>query len=308
MKKILVLYYSQSGQLEEILKQVCSSIDTMQVQIDYQPIASKRKFKFPWKKPDFFDAFPESFLEKAEPIEAIPEAVLNTNYDLIVLGYTVWYLSPSIPTASFLQSEAAKKLLSNKAVITLNASRNMWIMAQEKVKKYLQGLDVKLVGNIALVDRHINHISVITIVQWMFSGKKEKYLGIFPKPGVSDKDIAEAKKFGKPIEKALLQESYDSLQAKLLKLGGVKVKPFLVLADQRANILFGKWAKFITSNTNKDVAKRKRLLKLFNYYLLFAIWVIAPIVFIVFLITYVFRIKHIERQKAYYSSVEYKQD
>ena len=55
----------------------------------------------------------------------------------------------------------------------------MWIMAQEKMKKKLKSLNANLVGNIVLADRHINHVSVITIAQWMFSGKKERFLGIF---------------------------------------------------------------------------------------------------------------------------------
>lgn len=65
----------------------------------------------------------------------------------------------------------------------------MWIMAQEKVKKLLVANHAKLVGNIALVDRNLNYISVITIVHWLMGGKKTKMLGIFPKPSVSDNDI-----------------------------------------------------------------------------------------------------------------------
>ena len=40
----------------------------------------------------------------------------------------------------------------------------MWAFAQEKVKVLLKDVDANLVGNIALTDRNINLISVITVV------------------------------------------------------------------------------------------------------------------------------------------------
>ena len=42
------------------------------------------------------------------------------------------------------------------------------------MKVLLSDLEANLVGNIALVDRNINHVSVVTIVHWMFSGEKTK--------------------------------------------------------------------------------------------------------------------------------------
>ena len=130
----------------------------------------------------------------------------------------MWYLSPSIPINSLLKSTDAKILFNNIPVVTVIGCRNMWIMAQEKVKHLLNDCGAKLVGNVALVDRHINHISVITIVQWMFTGVKKKYLGIFPKPGVSQKDINEAGKFGVVISECLINGDYTNLQNKLLDI------------------------------------------------------------------------------------------
>ena len=52
--------------------------------------------------------------------------------------------------------------------------------------------------------------------------------------------------------------------------------------------------------------KRQVWLKLFNFYLLFAIWIIAPIVFILFLFTYIPFKWSINKDKKYYSSIELK--
>lgn len=305
MKEVLIIYYSQSGQLKDILTNIASTISDEQVNVSYHEIIPKKKFPFPWTQEEFYGAFPETFLQIPTPLEAVPSNKLQKNYDLVILGYTTWYLTPSIPINSFLKSEEAKALLANTQVVTVSASRNMWIMAQEKVKKLLITNRAKLVGNIALVDKNINHISVITIVHWLMGGKKTKMLGIFPKPGVSDQDIEEASRFGIPIKDALLQNEYSKLQDILLEIGAVKVDSSLIATDIRGNIVFTKWANHLIK---KEGQERKKWLVYFKYYLLFAIWLIAPIVFIVFLLTYFPMYRKIQRDKAYYSSVALKQN
>src|SRR5690606_26582894 len=305
MKEVLIIYYSQTGQLFDILKNIASTVSVEKVNISYCEILPKKKFPFPWKQEEFYGAFPDTFLQVPTPLEAIRSEILQKKYDLVILGYTPWYLTPSIPINSFLKSEEAKLLLANTPVVTVSASRNMWIMAQEKVKKLLVANNAKFVGNIALVDRNMNHISVITIVHWLMGGKKTKMLGIFPKPGVSDKDIDAASRFGVPIKEALLQNEYSNLQQNLLEVGAVKIDPSLIATDIRGNVVFTKWANHLIK---KEGEERKKWLVYFKYYLLFVIWLIAPIVFIVFLLTYIPMYRKIQRDKAYYSSVALKQD
>jgi len=305
MKEVLVLYYSQTGQLSDILKNIASTISEEKINISYCEIIPEKQFPFPWKEEEFYDAFPETFLQIPVPLEAIPAEILQKKYDLIILGFTTWYLTPSIPINSFLKSEEAKILFANTPIVTVSASRNMWIMAQEKVKKLLIANKAKLVGNIALTDRNLNHISVITIVHWLMGGKKTKLWGIFPKPGVSNKDIENASRFGIPIKEALLQNEYSNLQQNLLNVGAVKVDPSLIATDIRGNVVFTKWANHLIKKQGEE---RKKWLVYFKYYLLFAIWLIAPIVFIVFLLTYLPMYGKIRRDKAYYSSVALKQD
>ncbi len=196
MKNILVIYYSQSGQLESIARNIAKPLlNSDEVNVVFHEIQLEKPFPFPWNKDAFFDAFPESFLQIPTALKPVPTEILNTKFDLILLHYQVWYLSPSIPINSFLKSSEAKTLFNNTPVVTISGSRNMWVMAQEKIKVLLKSNNAQLKGNIALVDRVGNLISVITIVEWMFSGVKKKYLGIFPLPGVSEKDIVESSKF-----------------------------------------------------------------------------------------------------------------
>ncbi|MEP3208025.1 MAG: dialkylresorcinol condensing enzyme DarA [Maribacter sp.] len=303
MKEILVVYYTQSGQLFDILENITSSIQAENVNISYHSITLEEPFPFPWTKDRFYDAFPESFLQIPSKIHPPIEEIQNKKYDLILLGYQVWFLTPSPPTNAFLKSEIGKKLLKDTPVVTIVACRNMWIQAQEKVKRLLAENQAKHVGHIALVDRHINHISVLTIEHWMFSGKKDRMWGIFPKPGVSDEEISNASKFGTPIREALLTNNFMPLQDRLLELDAVKVNPYLVMTDARGNVLFSKWANFLIKKGGPSNPKRLKWIGLFKFYLKFAIWIIAPIVFIVFLLTYLPTYQKRNRERKYYSSV-----
>ena len=288
MKRVLVVYYTQSGQLKEIIDSVLSPLT--EVTIDFLPIDTAEPFPFPWTDETFFGAFPESYLQIPQPLK--PFQLAHTDYDLVILGYQVWYLSPSIPFNSFLQSEAGKQLLQGKPVITISGTRNMWVMAHQKVKKLLTECGAHLVGNIALTDRHHNHISVITIVQWLFSGNKNKrYLGVFPKAGVADKDIQGASVYGTLIAPHLQTGDYTGLQQAIVAHGGVHYKRFLLSAEKKGNRLFGIWAKMIYGSK-----KRKFLLKCFHIYLYIAIWVLMPIVWLLYWLTYPLFFWKVERE------------
>lgn len=302
MKNVLVIYYSQSGQLLGIAKNITKKLElSNDVNLNFYEIKLKNDFPFPWNKKDFYNAFPESFLQIPYELEDLENPLLQKKYDLIILAYQVWYLSPSIPINSFLKSNEANALLVNTPIITVIGCRNMWMMAQEKIKKELLKHKAKLVGNIALVDRHINHISVITIVHWMFTGVKKRYLGIFPKPGVSDKDIVDSVKFGEVILQAVNNNNFTDLQENLLLKGAVKIKPFLLTVDKRANVIFSKWANLIYKKEKTKDSNRQIWIKMFSFYLNFAIWFVAPIVFVLYLLSYPFLYKKIKKDKKYYS-------
>ncbi len=307
MKKILVVYYTQTGQQKEILDKFLAPLRADPgVRLTFHRITPVADYPFPWPSQRFFDAFPESFLQIPCALEPVEASILQEDYDLIVVGYQVWYLSPSIPFNSFLKSAEAKVLLNGKPVVTVINCRNMWVMAQEKVKKALWEIGAHHVGNVALVDRHVNHISVITIVHWMMKGRKDKYLGIFPKPGVSDEDIQQSSRFGHPLLAHLQSGDYASLQSEWVEMGAVRVKPVLVFTDKRANSMFAKWAKLIRSKGLPLADSRKPWLKAFNYYLLFAIWVLAPIVTLLFLILHLPFLSLIRKERKYYQSVQLK--
>ncbi|WP_294296046.1 dialkylrecorsinol condensing enzyme DarA [uncultured Chryseobacterium sp.] len=281
-KNILVIYYTQSGQLEDIMKNVARPFEekSEEYEVTYYHIQLKKDFPFPWSSDVFFNTFPESYLQIPSEILPPPEEVLNKKYDLVFFGYQVWYLTPSIPVISFLKSGYAEGILKDTPVMTISGTRNMWMLSQEKLKIYLKNLNAKLVGNIALVDRHDNYTSVLTILRWMTTGKKEKS-GMLPAAGVSDQEIAGAGKYGRIIEKHYSENTMATLQPDLVKNGAVEIRAFLVRVEKVGNKIFTVWSNLII----KKKEKRPLLIKFFKVYLMAAIWIISPVVLVLHLLT-----------------------
>ncbi|MBB4117970.1 hypothetical protein GGR32_000242 [Mesonia hippocampi] len=300
-KKVLLIYYSQSGQLKEITQQITKPLhEEDQVQVDVLTIKMETDFPFPWTSEAFFDVFPDTFLQEPHAIKPVSETILKQEYNLILFAYQPWYLSPSIPANSFLKSSYAQQLFSKGVpVVSIIGSRNMWAMAQEKVKQLLKDYDTTLVGNIVLADRNPNLISAYTIVKWMFTGEKRKF-GIFPKPGISQAEINASDKFGEVILKHLKSNNYNKLQTDLLEKGAVEIPHFLIQIDKTANKMFTKWANAIK---NKKGKSRKRWLKGFYYYLVIAIWILSPIVNVIYWLIYPFRYKKIKKETTYFRGV-----
>ena len=303
MRKVLVLHYSQSDQLTEILDRVCGTLAGDELELHHYRIRPDPEFPFPWSPKEFFDTFPETHLQESCALDLGDETLLHQRYDLIILGYQVWFLTPSIPVNSFLMHPVAKELFRDTPVVTLVACRNMWLMAQEKLKARLAAVKAVHVGHIALVDRHINHISVITIAHWMFSGNKSRYLGIFPKPGVAENDIQDAARFGALIRRALLGSTLQNLQSELLSVGAVRISSVLMVIDKRGNAIFSKWAPFLKARGPKGSRSRSAWIPIFRCYLNTAIWVLSPLAMVVFALLWPFTAGRLKRDKAYYSTV-----
>ncbi|SMP01709.1 dialkylrecorsinol condensing enzyme DarA [Chryseobacterium profundimaris] len=281
-KNILVIYYTQSGQLEDIVKNITQPFEekSQEYEVTYYNIKLKKDFPFPWSGDVFFNTFPESYLQIPSEILPPPEEVQNKKFDLVIFGYQVWYLTPSIPIISFLKSGFAETILKDTPVVTVSGTRNMWMFSQEKLKVYLKQMQAKLVGNIALVDRHDNYTSVLTILRWMTTGKKEKS-GMLPAAGVSDEEINGAGKYGRIIEKHFSSNTLETLQPELVKNGAVEIRAFLVRVEKVGNKIFKVWSGLIM----RKKEKRPLLIKFFKVYLMAAIWIVSPVVLVLHLLT-----------------------
>jgi hypothetical protein len=293
-KKVLVIYYSQTGQLETILDNFTAPLLQAGFQLETVRVFPKKPYTFPWSAQSFFTEMPNSVQGIPTELEAFE--LKETAYDLIIFGWQPWFLSQSIPSNSILHTPAFKAIAKGTPLITITGCRNMWLNAQEKQKIVFKELGVNWVGNIVLMDRHQNYVSGVTILYWMLWGKKDRLWNIFPNPGVSDADVANAGQFATTIVPHLQSGDWDTLQQELVGQGAIDVKWDLMFIEPRANILFNMWAKLINNKKNKGP-----WLVLFRYYLLIALFIVAPIVVGIYgLLFKPFLSKSINKKKQYY--------
>src|SRR5258708_4419327 len=104
MKRVLVVQYSQTGQLARIAKRLLSPwAGAGPGRLAGEGRGPRRRFPSPGSLWRFFDVRRESVLlapPALEPLSVRPDE----QFDLVVLAYQVWFLAPSGPITAFLKS------------------------------------------------------------------------------------------------------------------------------------------------------------------------------------------------------------
>ena len=295
-KKVAVFYYTQTGQALQIVQNLCKPLVEAGNEIIYKNIEPKNPFPYPWNCWSFFETFPESRL-------SIPTVKLkNIDYsdiqdaDLVIVSGQSWYLSPSMPLQAFFQDENAKEYLKGKKIVNISGCRNMWVMSQYKIRQSISQAGGHYVGHIVLQDNAPNLISVLTIIRWLFYGKKEASF-LLPAAGVSIDDIQKVSRFGNIINETFSNREWDNLQIKLMKEKAVKYKSQIVFLEKAGHRIFGIWANFIRKKGGYQDKNRALRIKLFAFYLIFVLFVVSPFGFLFFYLTYPFRINAINKSK-----------
>lgn len=302
MKKVLVIYYTQTGQLERAIKATLAPLEANPaVEVHYEYLQPEISYPYPWTYTRFFDLFPECV--QGKPCALKPTAIdPAVDFDLIVLAYQPWFLSICIPVNSFLQSEQAQRLLKDKPVVTIIACRNMWLNAQEKMKKQLLQLGAKLEGNIVFADPSANLISLITVLAFILGGVQKRFLGIFPKYGVADEELkGKAPAYGNTVLKHLQEGDYAGMQTELNSAGAVQVKANLLLMEGRGKALFPIYADYISKKGRAGTSERKTRVRIFGIVLPLAILILSPIITIVSRLTPLLFASGMQREKNYYA-------
>ena len=227
MKKVLLVYYSQTGQLAELVRNFAEPLRQGGIHVDCVNLEPQEPYPFPWSFWRFFNTFPETVHLKPAPI--LPPAIPADDYDAVVIAYTVWFLSPAQPITAFLQREETRRLLNGKPVVTLIGCRNMWLGAQEKMKSLLAQNGAKLIGNIVKIDACNSAASFITTPAWLLSGDKQ-YFRALPSAGIADEELADAARFGAKMRDTLLQNK--TLDETLFQnMGAAKVNEKLIFSE-----------------------------------------------------------------------------
>lgn len=258
------------------MRKLCAPLaEAGDVELHHLVLRPRQPYPFPWPILRFFDTFPETiYLDPPalEPFGIDPQV----RYDLVILGYQVWFLSPSGPTAGFLKSPEAQALLKDTPVVTVIACRDMWLMAQERVKEFLAAARARLVGNVVLIDEGGSIGSLLATPVWMMTGSRGPHLGgLIPRAGVKPEQIDASRRFG---ERMLLRLRQGAPDASLLQgLGAVKVNTRLITTEKAARRSFLAWGKLLRLLGKQGAWARKPVVLIYIFFLIALLITVLPL-------------------------------
>jgi hypothetical protein len=278
--RILVVQYSQTGQqiaaLDALLGPLLEAGADAGIFVHRETLRTIPAHPYPWPFWKFLDTFPETIAGDApalEPLTIPPGA----EFDLVIIAYPVWFLSPPPALTAFLRGADARRLLRGRPVITLTACRNMWIMAQEKIKSLLAGLGARHCDHIALTDQGNALASLITTPRWLLTGRKTPFCGL-PPAGVSARDIRGCARFGRAILDAL-RGTPAGVPGGAPLLAGLRacVVDAKLIASERVGIRnFRFWAKILRACGRPGSPPRNAMLFVFTAFFLALIITVVP--------------------------------
>lgn len=279
VKKVLLVQYSQSGQLSNVAKSVTGPLAASDsIELRTLTLNPEKAFPFPWPLISFFNIFPECVY--LDPPALTPLDIdINEKFDLVILSYQVWFLAPSLPVTAFLQSEEGKRLLHDTPVITLIGCRNMWVMAQQAVAQLLKMANAHLIDNIVLTDQGSTLASFITTPRWVLTGKKNAFWG-FPAAGISANEIEQAERFGHAIHHALNNDDEKKNRPILTGLGAANVDISIVQSEKAGYRSFRIWGKLLRAIGKPTNFLRKLVLVFYIVFLIALIITVVPITMI----------------------------
>ena len=277
MKKILVVEFSQTGQLSTVLDAILAPLqeagsEVVVVREKLQPLPA---YPFPWPFWQFMDAFPESVAGES-PILAPLSAETTGDFDLVILGYPIWFLSPAPALMGFLHSDAGRRLIRNKPVVTVTACRNMWLMAQETVKQELREAGALHCDHIALVDRGSAFATFITTPRWLLTGRKDAFWGL-PAAGVATEDIHASRRFGLALRSALKGDDEKQNKSMLHGLRACVVDDRLIASEKVGRRSFRVWSRLLRALGKPGTWLRRSMLVFYLVFLVSLILTVVPL-------------------------------
>lgn len=274
-KRVLVLQYSQTGQLDAVVAQILAPLREAGVALHVEALRPEPAFPFPWSFFRFLDAFPES-------AHMLPPALAplglhgDEDFDLVILPYQVWFLAPSQPVVAFLKHPVAARLLRGKPVVTVIACRNMWLMAQQKMRGLLDALGARLLDNVVFTDPAPALATFITTPRWLLTGRRDAFLGL-PPAGVNEQQTRAARRFGLALRDALVADAERGRAPLLAGLQAATVDPRLWFSERVGTRSFFLWGHLLRLAGGPGAPMRKPLLLVYVSFLVCAILTLVPL-------------------------------
>ena len=212
MPRVLFLYYSYTQQSLKVVEAMASVLrqrgcEVREARIEFTDERWAQRFtRFPLRHAilDVLGMLPAQVRGATGEIE-VPDEALDGDYDLVCVGSPTWFFKPSVPIRSYLESEAAGRILSGKRFTTFVVCRRYWRTNQRAVKKlgtkqggeYVDGIHFTFTGGQVR--------SLMSLLSYFAKGEnRERYFGIkIPPSGLKEDYGDEARAFANELADGL---------------------------------------------------------------------------------------------------------
>ncbi|MDQ3936726.1 MAG: dialkylresorcinol condensing enzyme [Actinomycetota bacterium] len=233
---------------------VAAPLEEAGVDVRWARLTPAQEFPFPWDLRSFMSVFPDTVTGRGCDL-APAEVPSGERFDLVVVAYTVWFLSPSLPVQAFFDSPL-REVLRDTPVVSLIACRNMWLSAEREVRRLVRDAGGLHAGTIAVTDEGPPWATFITTPRWLLTGRRDRFLRIFPPAGISDATIGSLRRFGEALADRRERLTVPEVSAALAGLDPIQVDRPMVLPDLAFGRMFRGWAAAIERLTRPGTAGR----------------------------------------------------
>ncbi len=210
--KVLLLYYSYTGQARrvlqvvgEVLREQGCDVHTAEIKFT-DPRYAKRFSRFPMRRvwPDMLSVLPAQIRRATGQIEISDEA--RADYDFICIGSPTWWRTTSMPVRSFLKSDEGRKLLAGKPFAVFVVCRRYWRENLTTVRKLGQKHGGEYVGGVHFAYPGDQVRSMLSLTSFLSSGEyRDRYLGVrIPSTNVQPDQLEQTREFAETIADRLV--------------------------------------------------------------------------------------------------------
>ena len=214
-RKVLLLYYSYTGQAQKVLDAAGEVFRERGCEVYRAPIEftdpryADRFSRFPMNNvwPDFIGMLPAQTMRATGEIRT-PDEVRRTDYDLICIGSPTWWRNVSMPLRSFLTSAEAGPLLDGTPFAVFVVCRRYWRENFNAVRKLAAKKGGRFVGGVHFGYPGSQVRSMLSLTSYLATGEyRQRYLGVrIPTTNISADQLEETRRFAAKLADRLLSD------------------------------------------------------------------------------------------------------
>ncbi len=206
--RVLIIFFSFSGQTSGILGQLAAGLKELDVEVDYEKLRPVKPLSFPVG--NVFSTFVlmlTTFLRFRVPIQDLSSAPDNRDYDLIILAGPTWSYNPSGPVLSMLDRDG-KRIFCGQTVLPLISCRGYWRFHWYGLRALLKKCRADVPNVVAFshpMQEPWRTIGVFLKIAGKNPERLKRFSRVYPRYGHSKEQRDEAWRFGMKIGEALLR-------------------------------------------------------------------------------------------------------